>query len=146
MTGDKEKLLNEWNELITKCRHVNKFLLKNYKGKRRWGEGKRQRTMAVFHLLHFDIFLYLGIDALGHINFMIAYILHPSCFVRFEHSVCCGSLMTTYISIYLYLYLSIYIYISISIYLSIYLSIYNVYIIYIYYMCCNHSQVKCSMP
>ena len=41
MAGDKEKILNEWNELITKCRHVDKFLLKNYKSKRRWGEGKR---------------------------------------------------------------------------------------------------------
>ena len=38
---DKEKLLNERNELITKCRHVDKFLLKNYKSRRRGrGRGK----------------------------------------------------------------------------------------------------------
>ena len=41
MTGDKDKLLNERNELITKCRHVDKFLLKNYKSRRRGrGRGK----------------------------------------------------------------------------------------------------------
>ena len=39
MKGDKDKLLNERNELITKCRHVDKFLLKNYKGRRR-GRGR----------------------------------------------------------------------------------------------------------
>ena len=39
MTGDKDKLLNERNELITKCRHVDKFLLKNYKSRRR-GRGR----------------------------------------------------------------------------------------------------------
>ena len=35
MKGDKNKLLNEKNELITKCRHIDQFLLKNYKGRRR---------------------------------------------------------------------------------------------------------------
>ena len=39
MTGDKDKLLNERNDLITKCRHVDKFLLKNYKSRRR-GRGR----------------------------------------------------------------------------------------------------------
>ena len=36
MTEDKDKLLNERNKLITKCRHVDKFLLKNYKSRRRY--------------------------------------------------------------------------------------------------------------
>ena len=41
MTGDTDKLLNEQNELITKCRHADKFLLKNYKSRRRVrGRGK----------------------------------------------------------------------------------------------------------
>ena len=31
ITGDKDKLLNERNELITKCRHVDKFLRNNCK-------------------------------------------------------------------------------------------------------------------
>ena len=35
MTGDKDKLLNDRNELITKCRQVDIFLLKNYKSRRR---------------------------------------------------------------------------------------------------------------
>ena len=39
MTGDKDKLLNERNELITKYRHADKFLLKNYKSRRR-GRGR----------------------------------------------------------------------------------------------------------
>ena len=41
MTGDKDKLLNGRNELITKCRHVDKFLLKNDESRRRErGRGK----------------------------------------------------------------------------------------------------------
>ena len=36
MTEDKDKLLNERNKLITKCRHVDKFLLKIYKSRRRY--------------------------------------------------------------------------------------------------------------
>ena len=41
MTGDKDKLLNGPNELITKCRHVDKFLPNNYKSRRRErGRGK----------------------------------------------------------------------------------------------------------
>ena len=39
MTGDKDMFLTDRNELITKCRHVEKFLLKNYKSRRR-GRGK----------------------------------------------------------------------------------------------------------
>ena len=35
MTGDKDKLLNAQNGLITKYRHVDKFLLKNYNSTRR---------------------------------------------------------------------------------------------------------------
>ena len=41
MTEDKDKLLNERSDLITKCRHVDKCLLKNYKCRRRGrGRGK----------------------------------------------------------------------------------------------------------
>ena len=39
MTGDKDKLLNKRNELITKCSHVDTFLLKNYKSRGR-GKGR----------------------------------------------------------------------------------------------------------
>jgi len=35
MKGKNDDLLNERNELINKCRHVDKFLLKNYKSRRR---------------------------------------------------------------------------------------------------------------
>ena len=59
------------------------------------------------------------------------YILHTSCFVRFEHSVCrdhLWSLIYHYLSICLSIYLSIYLptYLSICLptYLPIYLSIY----------------------
>ena len=41
MTRDKDKLLNERNEVITKCRHVDKFLLKNCKSRKREGKGKK---------------------------------------------------------------------------------------------------------
>ena len=41
MTEDNDKLLNEKNDLITKFRHFDKFLLKNYKGRRL--ERKRKR-------------------------------------------------------------------------------------------------------
>ena len=33
---DQEKLLNKKSELISKCRHVNKFLLSNYKSNNWW--------------------------------------------------------------------------------------------------------------
>ena len=39
MTGDKDKLLNERNELITKFRNVDKFLLRNFKS-RQIGRGR----------------------------------------------------------------------------------------------------------
>ena len=41
---------------------------------------------------------FVAAHALGHTVFIIVCILLPSwCFVNFEHSVCRGSLMTTYI-------------------------------------------------
>ena len=44
--------------------------------------------------------------------------------VRFEHSACRGSLMTTYIYIYIYIiYINIYIYIYINVYICIYILI-----------------------
>ena len=45
MTGDKDKLLNEWNKLITTYSYVDKCLLKIYKRKRKWrgrGRGRGQ--------------------------------------------------------------------------------------------------------
>ena len=54
MTEDKDKLLNERGELITKCRHVDKCLLKNYKSRRRGrGRGKGKVFLVgvfVFHV------------------------------------------------------------------------------------------------
>ena len=56
MTGDKGKLLTEMNELITKCGHVDKFLLKNYKSRRK-GRGRgRGRGRYFFQLVYFAIF------------------------------------------------------------------------------------------
>ena len=72
-------------------------------------------------------------------------------FVRFEHSVCCGSLMTTYIYIYIYIYILIHIYL-LYIYIYILIHIYLLYIyiyiyIYIYTGCTrkNSTKIKCRL-
>ena len=43
MTGDKDKLLNEQNELITEYRNVDKVLLNYYKSARRGRTSERGR-------------------------------------------------------------------------------------------------------
>ena len=53
MTEDKDKLLNERGEFITKYRHVDKCLLKKYKSRRR--EGERVENNDVF-LVGFFVF------------------------------------------------------------------------------------------
>ena len=39
LKGNGNKLLNKRDELITKCKHVDKYLLRNYKGRNR-GRGR----------------------------------------------------------------------------------------------------------
>ena len=84
MTGDKDTLLTERYELITKCKHIDKYLLKSYKsrrGRRRKGRVRGRWCFSSWYNLAF--FLYDHVYPLITSNFIFRLVLSITVW-RFE--------------------------------------------------------------